>query len=301
MTGGFSKIIKGDSPESGFKLESGEALEAIKRVVVTGLQRAYSVHESLGPQGTESIDTNRFRETALLVDIKAEKAVLDFLREINFPIRVISEEHGITNISENPRYLGILDGIDGSSVCKKEWGAGRYGTMFGIYNTVDPYYGEYLVGGVMEHSTRKLFVASRGEGAYVIQNGEIKQIRASGITTLDQQKTRIYVDEFHDVSRRVFAERLRGFPLSVINASCVAYVDVAAGKAEMALECTRKGNLEIAAACALIMESGGVLVDIEGRSLLDRKYLEFGQNEQLPTIAAATQDLALALIAHVKE
>lgn len=54
---------------------------------------------------------NQFEETALKVDIECEKAILDFLKEAGVPIRVISEEYGQVGITENPRYLGILDGI----------------------------------------------------------------------------------------------------------------------------------------------------------------------------------------------
>ncbi|MBX4210746.1 hypothetical protein KW783_02115, partial [Candidatus Parcubacteria bacterium] len=75
---------------------------------------------------------------------------MDFLREQNIPIRVIAEEHGVVDITANPRYLGILDGLDGSSVYKKARGTGRYGTMFGIFDTTDPTYQYYVASGIME-------------------------------------------------------------------------------------------------------------------------------------------------------
>lgn len=69
----------------------------------------------------------------------------------------------------------------------------------------------------------------------------------------------------------------------------------------MALECTRKGNLEIAVAYGLETEAGAVIVDMKGEDIGDKRYLDFGQKEQLPIITASTQDLALRLIDHIKK
>lgn len=183
--------------------ESREITEKMKQIVTSGLQKAFEVHESLGAQGEELVQKNQFGETALRVDIEAEKVILDFLRQSNIPIRIISEEYGITEITGNPRYLGILDGLDGSSVYKRERGQGRYGTMFGIFDTVNPSYRNYLSSGVMEHSTGRLFIASKNGGAFVVRGSEIVPIRSSGRTTLDEQ-TKIYIDEYFAINRETF-------------------------------------------------------------------------------------------------
>lgn len=76
---------------------------------------------------------------------------------------------------------------------------------------------------------------------------------------------------------------------------------VAEGLADFALECTRKGNLEIAAAYGLIKEAGGAMVDLEGNDISDQKYLVFGTKENVPIITAATAKLAQKLVIFLKE
>ena len=93
---------------------------------------------------------------------------------------------------------------------------------------------------------------------------------------------------------------LKNFYLTNTDSSCVHYVDVASGMADLALECTRKGNLEFAVAYGLINESGGVMMSIDGEYFGDKKYLEFGQDKNIPTITASTKELALNLLEYLK-
>lgn len=270
-----------------------------KNVVIEALRRAFKVHESLGELGEEMVKKNQFEEMALKIDIEAEKAVLDYLKEINFPIRVISEEHGITEIG-NPRYLGVLDGLDGSAMYKEGRGRKRYGTMFGIFNTLDPTYGDYLSSGIMEHGTARLCVASKERGISVMRGKTATPVHSSGRISLDHN-VRIYVDENFEINKKTFLKKLKGFKTRCLSSSAAHYFDVASGAADLALECTRKGNLEIAIAYGLLSEAGGVIIDTNGDNLKDKKYREFGQKEHAPVIAAATKELAKNLLGHIKK
>jgi len=282
------------------KIESRENFETIKESVIKSLAEAFKVHESLGASGEELLEKNQFGETALRVDIESEKAILNYLRELNFPIKVVSEEHGVTEIGNNPQYLGVLDGLDGSSVYKKERGTGRYSTMFGIFKTADPTYDDYMASGIMEHSTGRLFIASKNAGAYIILDGESTPIHSDARTELDPNMT-INIDEYFDLNIKTFTEKLKGFKTQCLKASSAHYMSVANGEAGLALECTRKGNLEIAIAYGLIKEAGGVIVDMNGNSIGDKKYLEFGQKGKQPIVTAANNELAQALLKHIKK
>src|SRR3989344_705493 len=277
--------------------------ELFEQIALDSLHRALSVHDNLGETGEELVQKNQFGETALRVDVECEKAVLDFLREAKIPIRVISEEHGQVDITENPRYLGILDGLDGSNVYKKERVRARYGTMFGIFATTNPNYGDYLMSGIMEHSTKRLFIASNNGGAFVIEGDKRTPIHSSGRVQLDLD-TQIYIDEYFEINRNTFLNRLQSFkPKSrdfSAGSSAVHYADVASGAADLALECTRKNNLEIAIAYGLETEAGAVMVDLDGVTIGDKKYLEFGQKEKIPIITAATKELADRLLERIK-
>lgn len=279
--------------------KSIEWKERFERIALDSLRRALSVHDNLGEAGEELVQKNQFGETALRVDIECEKTILDFLKEAGVPIRVISEEHGQVDITENPRYLGILDGLDGSSVYRKERGRARYGTMFGIFDTTNPSYSDYLVSGIMEHSTRRLFVAQRNGGAFVVEGDKRTPIHSSGRTQLDPV-AQIYIDEYFEINRETFSKKLKGFNTHYGGSSSVYYADVASGVADLALECTRKNNLEIAIAYGLETEAGAVMIGLDGASIGDKKYLEFGQKEKIPIITAATRGLAEKLLEHIK-
>jgi fructose-1,6-bisphosphatase/inositol monophosphatase family enzyme len=285
------------------KLDPGKNSTEVKDQLVNSalecLRRASQVHDTLGETGEELVQKNEFGETSLRADLECEAAILNFLREANVPIRVISEEHGQVDITENPQYLGILDGLDGSSVYKKERGRARYGTMFGIFDTTDPKYQDYLVSGIAEHLTKRIYIAQRNGGAFIIEGNKRTPIHSSGKTTLDSS-TQIYVDEFFEINKKTFSEKLKGFKTSCSGSSSVYYADVAEGAADMALECTRKNNLEIAVAYGLETEACAVMVGLDGLSIADKKYLEFGQSEQLPIVTAATPELAQSLLEHLR-
>jgi len=280
-------------------LKSIEVPIEIKNVFIQALKEAYSKHEALDISGEELVQKNRFGETALKVDIEIEEVIINVLKENLIPIRIISEEHGVVDITPSPKYLGILDGLDGSGVYKKSRGVGRYGTMFAIYDSLDPTYDDYLISGAMEHTTGRMYIAVKGEGLSIEKDGKIIKAKSSGKTILDKT-INIRIDEYTEMNKKVFSEKLKDFDIQWNGSSCISYVDVASGVADLALECTRKNNLEIAVAYGLETEAGAVIVDINGNSLGNKKYLSFGQDEQVSVITAATRDLAIQLISYLK-
>ncbi len=273
--------------------------EELTRLAVSGLYKAYEAHEKLGPHGEERVYKNQFGENALVADIKAEEAVLDVLRLAHVPIRIVSEEHGVVDVEQVPRFLGVLDGLDGSSVYAAQRGEGRYGTMLGIFSNLNPVYGDYLFCGVMLHSPKQeLFFAEKGCGSFVVNSEECQAIRCSGALEL-HKLTKIYIDDYFEINRQVFSENLAGFNLKCTRSSAVHYADVARGTADAALECTRKQNLEIAAAYGLVTEAGGVMLTLDGISLEHRYYTTFSQDKHTPIVTASTLALAHAIIRHV--
>ncbi len=274
-------------------------IEELEQIAISGLYRAYEVHEELGSQGEEKVQKNQFGETALLVDIKAEEAVINALRTAHVPIQLISEEHGIVEIGETPLFLGVLDGLDGSSVYTLQRGKGRYGTMLSIFSSLAPVYGDYLFCGVMIHSPKpELFFARKGGGSFVVIDGQRRAISCSDTIKL-QETTKIYVDDYFGVNRELFAKGLAGFNIECTHPSAVHYTDVARGAADAALECTRKQNLEIAVAYGLVTEAGGVMLTLDKTSLEHRHYRTFSQDKHTPVVTASTLELAYDIIQHI--
>lgn len=281
---------------------SPEEIDVFQEIGILALKNAFQTHEDLGESGREDLQKNQFGDTAMRGDFEAEEAVIEVLRQNNFSVKVYSEEHGIVDVSNNPKFLAVLDGIDGSSWYKSAWGVGRYATMFGIYEGLNPYYGDYLFGGIMEHATKRLFYATKGKGSFVLdlKDGKTKPIKTSDIVFL-KKDTRIHIDQYWEINNKVFTANLKGYNIQKYNrCSAYHYANVASGDADLALECTRKGNLEIAAAYPIIIESGGEMISIKAENLKDKKFLEFGQEEHMPVITAATGKLAIRLIEYLR-
>ncbi len=275
-------------------------IEEMKLVMLRAFQSALEKHAALGARGLEEVRKNRFGDTALRMDIEAEEAVLESFSRDNFPVRVISEEHGTVDIGD-PKFTAMLDGIDGTAEYQRNPEKGKYGTMLGLFKGIDPRYSDYLVGGIMQHATRRALVGIKGRGAFAVSGNQERPIRTSGHTNFDE-KTKIYIEEFFEANRKNFSAPLAGFNIvGDKKASSLYYADVAEGLADFALGCTFKGNLEVASAYPLILEAGGVIVDLEGNDIGSQKYLEFGQRENVPIICAATEELARKLIAFLKE
>lgn len=275
----------------------------IKDLGINALLRAHDVHNSLGERGLEQVSVNQFRNT-LRGDYETEQAVLGLLVENALPIVVYSEENGVVRIDEEQKFLGVLDGIDGTASYIEELGVGRYATMFGVFSGTDPKYRDYLFSGSLEHSTGRLFYAVKGGGAFVIQDGITTPINSSDQQILDPEATRIYADTYFDKAFKLsvigdLVKKFPGFDIKSETSSAAHYDSLALGEAEAVIECTRKGNLEIATAYGLIAESGGEMVTLDGQSLGDQKFLEFGQEDHVPVIAAANVYIADRIVGHI--
>lgn len=236
---------------------------------IKGLVRE-ALYASRSLSGKKEVRKNRFGDYAMLADIQAEKLVIDKLQGL--PLRFVSEEHGIFDNCKNPQYLAILDGLDGSYNFKNN--TGKYGTMLAILKGLEPRYDDYITGGIMEHTTGTLVTGGMVSG---------------NIDFSDKPK---YIDNHYEINVKTFSSLDN---LQCLNASCIHYMELIQGRADLVLECTRKNNLEIAVAYGLVKDSGGVFVTLDGKSLGRKKYQEFGK-EHIPVIAASSMELANKVI-----
>lgn len=271
--------------------------EELAEIGIKALKEAKRIHDQLGEDGLTPVPSpNQFGEQALKADVYAERAVLDTLRKYQLPIRVISEEHGTTDITEKPSFLGILDGIDGTSRYKKGRGKLRYGTMFGISSNLNPRYKDYIFSGVMEHPTDKLWYATKNLGAFLKENGQDTLIKSSSQETIDSH-TRVYTGEnYNNLSRALFAGKFEDQWSKEPLSAAISYVDIASGFAELEAEVTRKQNLEQMIAYGLLREAGADMYSIDGKSLAGQIYLDFGQTESVAIFTAANPQLAKSFL-----
>lgn len=274
--------------------------ENIEKILKEALLRSYSIHESLGKSWEEMVQKNQFWEFALRWDIEAEKSIIQYLESINFPIKIISEEHWTTKIWDKQEYLWVLDGIDWSAVYKSNRWIGRYGTMFAIFSNVDPKYNDYISCWIMEHSSGNAYIATKEKWAFIHGKDSIYPIQTNPNTLFDKN-TNIYIDEYWDINKETFSEKLIGYNAHCLHASSAHYMEVAEWKASFALECTRKWNLEIAVAYWLIHEAAGLMLDISWDDLWEKYYLKFWQDKHIPIITWANKEIVQALMNYIKK
>ena len=278
----------------------------LSELLTTALAHTYDLHESLGEAGVNDVETNQFGDTAMVADVQSERIMLDALRTSGETFIVHSEEHGKLAIPGNDptlsAKLAVMDGLDGSSLYKKARGTGNYGTMFAIFENDKPVYGEYSVAGIMLHSTAQLLVARRGQGVTLrdFRTGQEESVTTSGAELT--AGALVYVDDdvnvpkdntlypYFQTNLEVFAKPLRRTAVEPqrTGASAGYYASLAMGEALIVGEATRKGNLELAAAYALVKEAGGSIIDVKSwQDIGDRKFLEYGQNSHEPFVAVA--------------
>lgn len=274
-------------------------IKSITEIGIEALEKAHSKHDELGAAGEIMLPKNQYGDSSLRADVEAEKAVLKTLEKYGVPIKVVSEEHGTTILGDEPQYLGILDGIDGSDVYKKSRGVGRYGTMFGVFSNTDPLYDDYLFGGIIEHTRNLVYFATKNGGAFMRDQGKYVPIRVSKTTDLTAE-TKIYADEYFEFCRTMFRDKLKEFRTDYVASSCIHFSDLVKGEYDAVLEATRKGNLEFAIAYGMVKEAGGEMMTFDEESLGSQKYFEFGQsNAMIPVVTTATKKLAQKIIKHI--
>jgi len=264
--------------------------EQIQNILLRALNCAHAKYLELGTAGLEEVQKNQFGETALRMDIEAEAAVINSFRADNFPVRVISEEHGTVDIG-TPQYLAVLDGIDGTALYRKDYEHGKYGTMLAIFSNTNPTYLDYICTGISQHAATRTLVATKDLGVTVWEAAEHHPVHVAAHSDLSKS-TKIYIDEYWETNRNTFSIPLSGYNTNYYQCSAMYYADIAEGIADFALECTRKGNLEIAVSYGLVREAGGVTMDLAGTDIGPNNYLEFGQTEHVPIITATSAQLA---------
>lgn len=294
---------EGKNGETMIDTYSKERIDQIAEIGILALRAAKTVHDQLGKDGLTAVPSpNQFGEQTLKADVETENAVLESLRKFGLPVRVVSEEHGTTDLSEKPKLLGVLDGIDGTSRYKEGRNRFRYATMLGIALGIDPRYKDYLFSGIMEHPTNRLWIGTRNQGSFLVDaNGNRTQIHTSAKTVFDNS-TQIYSmrPEYNEITREYLSTLVRKYETQIPFSAAISYVDVASGQADLEVEATRKNNLEQMIAFGLITEAGGVMVDKNNRSIGNQRYFQWGQKESFLLVTASTPELARNFLEKLK-
>ena len=82
-----------------------DSIDDAKRIILDNLD--------ITKERTGSV--NPFGDNTLLLDVKAEDAILTVLSSSGTPFEILTEEKGIIRSEKKPEYLAIIDPIDGSA------------------------------------------------------------------------------------------------------------------------------------------------------------------------------------------
>lgn len=277
----------------------------LKQFGVAVLREVHATFLKLVQDGSarQNVGQNQFGEMAMQIDISSEEVVIEHLRaysdETRQGIRVVSEEHGEFVIGNEPELTAFLDGFDGSSAFRDSKGQARGGTMFALYEGIDPRFQDYLLGGIVDHILGELVIAVKGDGTFLVAGDKTSTARVSNTRALDSS-TRIDIDEgvqnyptspshvqgyFYDPIKKSFKTRYVG-------SSAVYFFDLAIGETDVVLEYGRKNNLEHMVAYPLVIESDGVMEFMAGSGLALTRYSSYcAMDNGYPAIIAASTPL----------
>jgi myo-inositol-1(or 4)-monophosphatase len=214
------------------------------------------------------------------IDIVAEKAVLDYLKEISFECIVLGEECGRVELSNKPKGFVIMDAIDGSANAVRGISFFCSSLAFAKEEKIS----SITDGVVTDLSSGDMYWASKGKGSFLngkkisVQKSEpiyrIVGINLSGATP-EQVKQLQPILKSHNHTRH-------------FGANALEMALFARGLIDIFIDIREKIRVQdIAAGYLLIKEAGGLVLDEELQPLdADLSY-----KTRLSFIAAANKKI----------
>ncbi len=137
-----------------------------------------------GLKGKEIVHIAPTGDPTFVIDQVAEKALLSFLRASKEPIAYYSEDSGYSTYAREPKYLLIVDPIDGTRAAKNgfEWCTVSVASTRVIER---PTFKDLDNACVVELLNDRIFYAERGEKTVIIEDGVKKKPRLSNNTDLE--------------------------------------------------------------------------------------------------------------------
>ena len=224
------------------------------------------------------------------IDIIAEKAVLDYLKEINFECVVLGEECGRVDLSDKPKGFVIMDAIDGSANAVRGVPFFCSSLAFAIGDKLS------LItdGVIMDLSNGEMYRASKGTGAFF---GD-KQINV-------YKKEPVYKIVGINTSGASVELMRRMHPIFENNnhtrhfgANALEMAMFARGVMDVFIDFRKKIRIQdIAAGYLIVKEAGGLLLD-DSLNPLDA---DLSYDTRISFIAAANQGILDEIMSQINE
>jgi len=239
------------------------------------------------PLLTEEVGTINVKgDKTIGMDVKIEKALIDYIKKNNIPANIFSEEIGTIKYDGKAEYLIAFDPLDGSTNYKIGKNIYPYGLLVAIYKGGNPKLKDVLVSGAIEYSHDLSWIYSDN------QTTDLKEspIKLKNDWVTDRY-TPVYLDLYYREGYLAYtpiAQKLsiRNMGSTIGNLSYVLE-NIAAGLGGV---CMRPE--EIGAIVSLIKGAGGIAVNHKGEDLGEE---EFSPDKTYQILAGAKNVINFAL------
>ncbi len=228
---------------------------------------------------------NPFGDKTLVLDRRAEEAIIEVIRSWSVPTAILSEEAGIILSEEEPEYLAVIDPIDGSANLERRIPLCSVGIALVPYSDRMSMH-DVEASLVRSYFTDEVYVAIRGEGAF--RNGERVRVREEvpieeAIISYDTKKR--WDREFTDSSIRVLSS-VRDMRRSASNLLDLCWV--AGGSLDAMVDLRNILPIVHIMGTHIVLEAGGTVVGVDGKTL----DLEISMTNRMSFVAASGPRLA---------
>ncbi len=252
-----------------------EVLEEAAKRVYGNVKHLPGTNESAGDFGRGAGG-----DISRKIDIVAEKTVLDYLKEINFPCVVLGEECGRVEISENSEGFVIMDAVDGSTNAVRGIPFSCCSLAFAARNTLSSITDAVII----DLYNGDLYSASKGKGAFM--NGKkisvhkdnplyfVVGLDLSGISSESLQKLSPIISASHHIRH--------------FGAVALELAMFAGGLVDLFVDLREKLRItDVAAGYLIALEAGGIIVDKNSRPLDS----ELNYDKKISFIAASNEEI----------
>jgi myo-inositol-1(or 4)-monophosphatase len=224
------------------------------------------------------------------IDIIAEKTVIDFLKEIDFPCVILGEECGRVELSKEPKGFVIMDAIDGSANAVRGVPFFCSSLAFATENKLSS-----ITDGVITNlANGEMYWASKNKGSFFNQEQmkvhnkdpiyKIVGINTSGAST-ELMKKLHPIFENHNHTRH-------------FGANALEMALFARGLMDIFIDLRDKIRIQdIAAGYLIVKEAGGLLLDAK----LNPLDADLSYDTRVSFIAAANQKILDEIISQINE
>ena len=269
-----------------------EEIEFLTSLCKEALLLANKTIFSLGVSGREEVHDEHVVDISTRADMNVSNVLIDFFKARKVPAVLYSEESGRLDLTKHPKYIITFDDLDGTDNYYRGGDMLPYCSIITLVDKLDnPHFDNILLAGIIEHRTKNMWLAVRGEGCYL--NGKV--CKTSGREILNR-RTSIVLDHYGSTPDiELFKNLYASSWVKDFGSAGFHLAGVSSGIFDAFVNTKQKGH-EIGAGYLLVKEAGGTVIDFNGK---DISSLIYDFNAKYKIIAGATRELSNKILENI--